>query len=369
MIGAAAVLAIVTSSAGAALSQPTATPVPVMSGTWAVTGTVVSNSDPSFLGPAYAVGATVQRNWKFAQDCASATCVTDLIRVSDLGEVTTRINYGGNNDFTWQETLTGTASCNGTTITNAGTIQIGWVLNVKTVAIPTGRPVATSLTARADFVYTVNQAAFTALGCSAPAQVRYSITYAADSPNPPPSGAQVYGGPAPGLPPGSVKLPGSSASVPMTAGQNLPPGTVIDVSNGRAVTLADPKGRKAVFFGEKDGVPSVFVMAGVIDGFVELRLTGGNFKICKSRALQSVTKAEKPVRRLWGKGKGAFRTKGRYASAAIRGTWWLTADYCTRTFVSVKQGVMTVRDLVKKKTVIVPAGKSHSALAAGKRKA
>ncbi len=190
-----------------------------------------------------------------------------------------------------------------------------------------------------------------------------------DSPNPPPTGEQVGGGPAPGLPPGSVKLPGSSAFVPITAGQNLPPGTVIDVSNGAAVRLADPNGRKAVFYGQKDGVPSVFVMAGVINGFVELRLTGGDFKVCKGRALQSAAKAEKPVRRLWGKGKGSFRTKGRYASAGVRGTWWLTADYCTRTLVSVKQGVLTVRDLVKQKTVIVPAGKSYSALAPGKRKA
>ena len=104
----------------------------------------------------------------------------------------------------------------------------------------------------------------------------------------------------------------------------------------------------------------MFVYAGVVQGFVELRLTGGNFKACPKRAVQSAA-AEKPVRRLWGKGKGKFRTKGRLASAAVRGTWWLTADYCTRTLVQVKQGSMTVRDLVKNTTSSCRRRKSYSA--------
>ena len=108
----------------------------------------------------------------------------------------------------------------------------------------------------------------------------------------------------------------------------------------------------------------MIVLAGAV---VELRLTGGNFRACPKRALLAVGKGSKPVRRLWGRGKGKFRTRGRYASAAIRGTWWLTADYCNRTLVTVKQGTVTVRDLVKKKTVIVSAGKSYSALAPRKK--
>ena len=72
-------------------------------------------------------------------------------------------------------------------------------------------------------------------------------------------------------------------------------------------------------------------------------------------------RAKKPVRRLWGKGKGSFRTKGRYIAAATRGTWWLTEDFCDRSVVTVKEGAMTVRDLVKKKTVVVKAGKSYVA--------
>jgi hypothetical protein len=188
------------------------------------------------------------------------------------------------------------------------------------------------------------------------------LTWSLSRPAQKPPPGHVSVGPAPGRPPGKVKRPGATSFEPVAVGQSIPRGTIVDVSQGAGVTIADAKGRSSVFYGEKDAVPSLFVYAGVVAGFVELRLSGGNFKACKARALQE-TALRKPVRRLWGKGKGSFRTKGRYASAAVRGTWWLTADYCDRTLVSVKQGVMTVRDLVRKKTVIVPAGKSYSASA------
>jgi hypothetical protein len=177
--------------------------------------------------------------------------------------------------------------------------------------------------------------------------------------------APVVGGPAPNLPAGKVKVPGSKAFVTVTAGQALPAGTIVDVSGGKGIQLTDPTGKTAVFYGERDAVPSMFVItrAGRV---VELRLTGGTFSACPKRSALAAGK-EKPVRRLWGKGKGSFRTRGRYASAAIRGTWWLTADYCNRTLVSVKQGAVTVRDFAKKKALVVPAGKSYSALAPRKK--
>ena len=343
-----------------ASSAPRALNVPVMTGTWDIATRVLSNSDTTeFLGPAYNVGASSTRKWRFEQSCSGLNCETDLVRVTDAGESKTRIGYQGSNRFAWTENLTSAGTCNGRAV-NAGTVKVDFVMDVETVSSPTGRPFGTSLVAVGSFVYTVNVAAYTSAGCTAPpAELRYTIRYTGDSPSPPPSG-QVYGEPAPGFGPGTVKLPGSGAPKAITPGTRIPPGSIVDVSNGRGVTLSDPTGQKSVFYGQKDGVPSMFVYAGVVQGFVELRLTGGDFKACPKRAVQSAA-AEKPVRRLWGKGKGKFRTKGRYASAAIRGTWWLTADYCTRTLVQVKQGSMTVRDLVKKKNVIVTAPKSYSA--------
>lgn len=62
-------------------------------------------------------------------------------------------------------------------------------------------------------------------------------------------------------------------------------------------------------------------------------------------------------RKLWVKGKGRFRTRGRYASATVRGTRWLTADSCTRTVIRVRTGAVAVRDVKRRRTRVVPAGR------------
>ena len=75
------------------------------------------------------------------------------------------------------------------------------------------------------------------------------------------------------------------------------------------------------------------------------------------------TSARRKVRRLWGDGKGRFRTKGRHGAATVRGTKWLTEDRCNGTLVRVKRGTVAVRDFAKKKTVVVRKGKSYLARA------
>ena len=67
------------------------------------------------------------------------------------------------------------------------------------------------------------------------------------------------------------------------------------------------------------------------------------------------------MRRLWGRGKGSFRTRGRRAVATVRGTTWIVSDRCEGTLTSVKEGVVAVRDLVRRKTVIVRGGKRYLA--------
>ena len=45
----------------------------------------------------------------------------------------------------------------------------------------------------------------------------------------------------------------------------------------------------------------------------------------------------------------------------MRGTTWLVQDTCTSTLTRVIEGVVTVRDNVKKKNVVVRAGKRYTA--------
>jgi hypothetical protein len=98
----------------------------------------------------------------------------------------------------------------------------------------------------------------------------------------------------------------------------------------------------------------------------ELALKGGDFaKSCGQRtqlaSIAAPLKTKKPVRQLWGHGKGHFRTRARYSSATVRGTYWLTADRCDGSLTKVREGVVTVTDFVRHTDVIVKAGQSYLA--------
>jgi hypothetical protein len=67
--------------------------------------------------------------------------------------------------------------------------------------------------------------------------------------------------------------------------------------------------------------------------------------------------------KLWGNGKGKFRTAGKYSSATVRGTIWLVEDRCEGTFTKVRRGTVRVRDVKRKKTITVKAGHSYLARA------
>jgi hypothetical protein len=45
----------------------------------------------------------------------------------------------------------------------------------------------------------------------------------------------------------------------------------------------------------------------------------------------------------------------------VRGTRWLTEDRCDGTLTRVKRGKVAVRDIAKRKTVVVRAGRKYIA--------
>ena len=68
------------------------------------------------------------------------------------------------------------------------------------------------------------------------------------------------------------------------------------------------------------------------------------------------------VRRLWGKDKHSrFRTHGRDSVATVRGTKWVTTDRCDGTRTKVTEGKVLVRDLHRKRSVLVRAGHAYLA--------
>lgn len=161
-----------------------------------------------------------------------------------------------------------------------------------------------------------------------------------------------------------VKRPGSSKETILKEGQTIPVGSLVDATNGK-VTLtsvnAAGETQTAAFYGGK-----FLVAQHEGSGLVLLKLRGGDFATCKGGARQSWAQASaRSGRRLWGSGKGKFRTEGNYGSATVRGTVWLTEDRCDGTFFKVKRGVVSVRDFVAGKTLSLGAGKSYLASKSG----
>ena len=99
----------------------------------------------------------------------------------------------------------------------------------------------------------------------------------------------------------------------------------------------------------------------------DLVLRSGNFdQVCGSGGVDIARASAgntSSVRHLWASGSGKFRTKGRFASAAVRGTEWETDDRCDGTLVTVKAGAVAVFDQVLQKPVVVTAGHQYLAKA------
>ena len=152
------------------------------------------------------------------------------------------------------------------------------------------------------------------------------------------------------------KEPSSEDTVHLKGAAQVPIGTEVDTTDGVAkVTVA-----RSVTLDTSEFYDGTFtVLQPSPKALGELRLKGGNFLDCVS-SFRALAK-KRPQRRLWGSGKGHFRTRGRYSSATVRGTKWLTEDLCGATRITVVQGTVLVHDFVRNIDVSVPAGHSYRA--------
>jgi hypothetical protein len=66
---------------------------------------------------------------------------------------------------------------------------------------------------------------------------------------------------------------------------------------------------------------------------------------------------------LKGSAHGKYTTTGTYSAATVRGTIWSVANRCDGTFTAVTRGVVSVRDLVRRKTITLRAGQHYLAKA------
>lgn len=156
-----------------------------------------------------------------------------------------------------------------------------------------------------------------------------------------------------------IRRKGASNFVALHGSDVIPTGSTLDTSRGRVrITSVLPTGRLQ----SSDFYEGVFTVTQARTGLTDMKLTGGSFRACPRGSSASIAKV-KVIRHLWGNGSGKFRTKGRFASATVRGTTWNTIDRCDGTQIRVTKGKVVVRDLVKKKNVVVKAGRSYLAKA------
>ena len=155
----------------------------------------------------------------------------------------------------------------------------------------------------------------------------------------------------------TVRRPGSTATTPVSSAAAVPVGALIDAREGSIMlTSAGAKGttQKARFSGGRFRVKQLASSGGVTD----LVLAGT--PSCTAQASAAAPRKRRPPR-LWGDGKGRFRTHGRNAVATVRGTKWLVEETCSGTLVRVSRGVVSVRDKRTGKTKTVRAGGKYLA--------
>jgi hypothetical protein len=161
-----------------------------------------------------------------------------------------------------------------------------------------------------------------------------------------------------------VKKPGQPGFQRLSGAEQIPVGSTVDATNGRvrltSATNVHGATQAADFY---EGEFVVSQRRG--QALTTLKLTGGDFRSCPRHATDlppvARTARRHPRRHLWGSGHGSFTSSGNSASASVRGTIWLTEDDCEGTLIRVKRGTVTVRDLVRHKTIIVHAPHSYFA--------
>ena len=150
-----------------------------------------------------------------------------------------------------------------------------------------------------------------------------------------------------------IKLPGSDEFFDLEDAQQVPVGSTFDTSKGRVNLVAARPAALVVLPGRLQARPG------------QGRQAAQHAHADRQARLRQAARTPRPKkkRRLWGDGKGKFRTKGKHSAATVVGTRWLVEDRCNGTLTRVMKGKVRVRDFRARRTVVVRAGKQYFARA------
>ena len=172
-----------------------------------------------------------------------------------------------------------------------------------------------------------------------------------------------------------VRRPADGQLIPLEQGASLPVGTHIDTRDGAVdVQTAPAAGHGGATQDARFHGGMFRVGQSRRNGkLVTIDLLHGEFaETCGRQAarkrstrrrgvLARSAARDRVLRRLWGKGKGRFRTRGRHAAATVRGTEWSIADRCDETSVRVHEGIVDVENLLTGAVVTLRAGDRYAA--------
>jgi dipeptidyl aminopeptidase/acylaminoacyl peptidase len=155
--------------------------------------------------------------------------------------------------------------------------------------------------------------------------------------------------------------------VALLGAARVPVGSTVDTEEGRIrlTSAADLRRRtqRAEFY---DGVFGIYQRR-ARRPVTELRLRGAAYRRnCLDDgdgAARTAQRSRKRLGRLWGSGRGRFRTRGRFSAATVRGTVWLTEERCDGTLTRVRTGRVAVFDRARGTTRVVRAGNTYLARA------
>jgi hypothetical protein len=162
-------------------------------------------------------------------------------------------------------------------------------------------------------------------------------------------------------------VPGRAASLPIREPDLTVLGTQADAEKGTVLvqtgtdqgTIRNAEISEGKFSITQPSGPgtTMFKLTAAMNGCRRLEggLTAGAAKVKPKK------KRKRRSRKIFIHADAGTDTGGRYADAAVRGTSWTIQDYCTQTRVTVRTGLVAVRDRVKGKTVLVPAGQHYTA--------
>ena len=162
-----------------------------------------------------------------------------------------------------------------------------------------------------------------------------------------------------------IRTPGTSYSTRLTATRTVPVGTVVDTTAGRVrLTSANPQPgsvQSGEFFQGSFQVRQSPNSGGLVSLVLRDAVTPQSG--CNPPPAHASALSKRILGLLRGKAKGHFRTVGRFSAATVLGTNWGVRDRCDGTLTVVREGVVTVRDFVQHRTVIVRTGQTYLAKA------